>query len=119
MGSSAEFKRWLLVYVRRLSVDGDEGRLREVLKGLIDPKDPMANALGVNGDKTMILGHHRASLFSEMIREALRNKSSLPIQDLAQELMDVHADIMGGGVSWRGLGQEEGTSRGKKRQAEQ
>lgn len=108
------------MYVRRLSADGDDGRLREVLEGLIDPRDPLvSSSLGAGGDRDRILGHHRASLFQEMIREALRNKSSQPIQDLAQELMDVHADIMGGGVSWGGLGrQEEGSSRGTKRQAE-
>ena len=100
--------------MRRLSADGDEGRLREVLKGLIDPQDPLMSSVGAS---TMLLGHHRASLFQEMIREALRNKSSQPIQDLAQELMDVHSDVMGGGVTWGGL--EEGISRGKKRQIEQ
>ena len=68
-----------------------------------------------------------------MMKEAVRNKASQAIQDMVQELMEVHSDVMhvamgggGGGIwPWGGgstthLGEMhmEGTSRGKKRQIE-
>ncbi|KAG1654795.1 hypothetical protein FOA52_005730 [Chlamydomonas sp. UWO 241] len=87
LGSPAEYKRWLMTYVRKISADGDTARLREVLDELRDPFVHVG--VGGSGGGDTVLGHSRALLVREVMREAARNKANVA---LVQEMADLDSE---------------------------
>lgn len=84
LDSKVEYKHWLITYVRRLSVEAEEGILRELCDELLEPE--VAGA--APGDATrQVLGLDKRSLLDVVLRTMSTNRKLQRVVNKYRELL--------------------------------
>lgn len=89
--SEVEYRQWLLAYVRHLTREGDEVRLREVCQELLGPPINDPSQLASIGWQPVKLGLVRRQFLRAEVLPAMA--SNFTIQRLAQEFLELLKEI--------------------------